>query len=197
MFLSHSSGDAGVISELAQDLNICGVDVWLDAWELRAGDDLHERIADAIAKSKFVAVAVSGRFDQSKWTRGEVSQALSREKAEARTVVLPLLLEPVAIPAVLASKKFLDFTGDQDYASLARLVGLTHDLDTQAVDMGVAAHKPSSVRGSIDVLRFAGFEPYCVVDRRTLEIIARAGGEASGTRWDSTRQGGGIRPDEY
>lgn len=110
LFLSHSSKDDRIVSRIAQNLNTCGVDVWLDVWELRVGDDLHQRIADAIAKSRFVGVAVGGRFDESKWTKGEVSQALSREKAEDRTVVLPLLIEDVPLPPVLGSKKFLDFT---------------------------------------------------------------------------------------
>ena len=180
LFLSHSSADAKVVSQLAQDLNICGVDVWLDAWELRVGDDLHQRIADAIANSRYVAVAVSGRFDQSKWMRGEVSQALSREKAEARTVVLPLLFDDAPLPPILGSKKFLDFTPAHYYSSLARLVGLTHDLDTQAVESSVISFEPHDLRASIQALRFTGFEPYCVVDKKTLEVIARAGGHVSG-----------------
>src|SRR5688572_15384565 len=110
LFLSHSSRDDQIISRIAENLNTCGVDVWLDTWELRVGDDLHQRIADAIAKSKVVAVAVSSRFDNSKWTKGEVSQALSGEKAENRTLVLPLLVEDVQLPPTLASKKFLDLT---------------------------------------------------------------------------------------
>src|SRR4051812_18526183 len=93
LFLSHSSSDGGIVGRIARKLNTCGVDVWLDTWELRVGDDLHERIADAIANSRFVAVLVSRHFDGSKWMRGEVSQALSREKAEARTLVLPLLID--------------------------------------------------------------------------------------------------------
>jgi hypothetical protein len=189
LFLSHSSADAKLVSQLAQDLNICGVDVWLDAWELRVGDDLHDRIANAIAKAKFVAVVVSGRFDQSKWMRGEVSQALSREKAEARTVVLPLLLDDAPLPPLLGSKKFLNFTPAQYFPSLARLVGLTHGLDTQAVEAGIGEIEPDSVRGSIAALRFAGFEPYCVVDTKTLDVIARAGGHVSGNmvRFDPER----------
>jgi hypothetical protein len=182
LFLSHSSRDGEWVSQFAQDLNVCGVDVWLDAWELRVGDDLHQRIAEAIALSKFVAVAVSARFDQSKWTKGEVSQALAREKAEDRTIVLPLLIEDVAPPAVLGSKKFLDFAPGQYFASLTRLVGLIQELDTQAVEMGVAAMAPTSIRTCIKALRFAGFEPYCVVDTKTLEAIRSAGGSVSGNR---------------
>src|SRR4051812_21535584 len=104
LFLSHSSKDGSWVVQLAQDLNLCGVDVWLDAWELRVGDDLHERIADAVDKSSFVGVVITEHFQQSKWIQGEVHQALSREKAGNRTVVLPLLADDVQIPPVLSTK---------------------------------------------------------------------------------------------
>lgn len=109
LFLSHSSKDKTWVAQLAEDLNLCGVDVWFDSWELRVGDDLHERIADAIDKSRFVGVVVTKHFSESKWIRGEVHQALSREKAGDRTVVLPLLADEVSVPPLLSSKKFLDF----------------------------------------------------------------------------------------
>ena len=84
LFISYSSQDKQWVSQLAEDLNLCGVDVWFDAWELRVGDDLHERIGDAVDKSRFVAVVVTKHFNESKWIRGEVHQALSREKAGNR-----------------------------------------------------------------------------------------------------------------
>jgi hypothetical protein len=180
LFLSHSSRDDQIVSRIAQNLNTCGVDVWLDAWELRVGDDLHQRIADAISKSKYVAVVVSGRFDNSKWTKGEVSQALSREKAEGRTLVLPLLIEDVPLPPVVGNKKFLNFTDDHYFESLVRLASLIHDLDTEAVEMGLREIQPKTMHGCIKVLRFAGFEPYCVVDTKMLITIKNAGGFAVG-----------------
>jgi len=76
LFLSHSSRDNETVRRIAWDLNVCGVDVWFDEWELRVGDDLHNRIANAISKSKFVGVVIGDHFDSSKWMRGEVSQAL-------------------------------------------------------------------------------------------------------------------------
>ena len=182
LFLSHSSQDESIVSRIARNLNTCGVDVWLDAWELRVGDDIHERIADAIAKSRFVAVTVSGRFDGSKWVKGEVSQALSREKTEDRTVVLPLLIEDVPLPPVLGAKKFLYFTDDHYFESLVRLTGLIHGLGTEELETGLSVVKPEDVHGCIEVLQFAGFEPYCVVDTKMLKEIERAGGSVSGDR---------------
>jgi len=182
LFLSHSSEDDEIVSRIAKNLNTCGVDVWLDAWELRVGDDLHQRIADAIAKSRFVAVVVSGRFDDSKWMKGEVSQALSREKADNRTLVLPLLIENVPSPPILGSKKFLDFTSDHYFDSLVRLAGLIHDLDTEALETALMEVQPTHVRDCIKVLRILGFEPYCVVDTKTLMAIENAGGSKAGDR---------------
>src|SRR3954466_15642263 len=100
LFLSHSSRDTDTVRRIAWDLNVCGVDVWFDEWELRVGDDLHDRIANAISKSKFVGVVVGDHFDSSKWMRGEVTQALSREKAENRTLVLPIVINDKPPPPI-------------------------------------------------------------------------------------------------
>ena len=64
LFLSHSSKDKAWVTRFAQDLNLCGVDVWFDAWELRVGDDLHERISEAVDKSRFVGVVVTKEFQR-------------------------------------------------------------------------------------------------------------------------------------
>jgi len=180
LFLSHSSDDKKLVTDLARNLNTCGVDVWLDAWELRGAEDLHERIADAIAKSKFVGVVVTSRFDESRWVRGEVSQALSREKASGRALLLPLLIEKVELPPVLASKKFLDFTPESYFASLVRLAGLIHDLSTEGIELAIEQIAPSDLGGCVRALEFVGFEPYCVVDTQTLAAIRAAGGSPFG-----------------
>jgi hypothetical protein len=182
LFLSHSSRDNETVRRIAWDLNVCGVDVWFDEWELRVGDDLHNRIANAISKSKFVGVVIGDHFDSSKWMRGEVSQALSREKVEDRTLVLPLVINGKPPPAIIGSKKFLDFGQEQYFPSLLRLIGLVHDLDTQSVEDGIRKLRPSRVRDCVSVLRYCDFEPYCIVDTKTVAAIKEAGGIASGTK---------------
>src|SRR5690242_11168927 len=153
LFLSHSSKDKAWVSQLAEDLCLCGVDVWFDAWELRVGDDLHERIADAIAKSRFVAVVITKYFSESKWIRGEVHQALSREKSGDRIVVLPLIADDVAVPPVLSTKKFLDFSGDY-FGSLTQLAALIHDLPPDALERELRRH-PETVLHCIEALEGA------------------------------------------
>lgn len=181
LFLSHSSKDKTWVSQLAEDLNLCGVDVWFDSWELRVGDDLHERIADAIEKSRFVGVVVTKHFNESKWIRGEVHQALSREKGGDRTVVLPLLADDVSVPPVLSSKKFLDFSRDY-FGSLVYLAGLIHDLPAERVERAVQylRHRNASVRDCIDVLEGAGWTSRHVVGTADLAELEQAGGIRKG-----------------
>jgi TIR domain len=179
LFLSHSSKDDGWTSNLAEELNLCGVDVWLDAWELRVGDDLHERISDAIQKSRFVAVVITKNFSEGKWVKGEVHQALSREKAEDRTVVLPLLASGGEPPPVLSGKKFLDF-GQDYFGSLVRLAGLIHDLDTTSIDDAVRKFSPRDLNGCLTALEWAGWNPLHVVGTRMLDEIIKAGGKKHG-----------------
>jgi len=162
------------VSQLAEDLNICGVDVWFDGWELRVGDDLHERIADAIDKSRFVAVVITKHFSESKWIRGEVHQALSREKGGDRSIVLPLLADDVTVPPILSTKKYLDFSRDY-FGSLTHLAGLIHDLPPDAVE-GEMRWRPNSVGGCVTVLERAGWKSRHVVGTSALAEIERAGG---------------------
>jgi hypothetical protein len=180
LFLSHSSKDELIVSRLAEDLTICGVDVWLDTWELRVGDDLHERIAEAVHKSRFVAIAVGRHFDDSKWTKGELHQALSREKAEDRTVVLPLLLEELPLPPVITAKKFLLFDEEHYYPSLVHVAGLVHGLSAHALESAIRVVRPTSIAGCVEALRYAGYNAYMVVDTPTLLEVENAGGIRKG-----------------
>lgn len=179
LFLSYSSKDKEWVSQLAEDLNLCGVDVWFDAWELRVGDDLHERIGEAVDKSRFVGVVVTKHFSESKWIRGEVHQALSREKAGSSTVVLPLLADNVAVPPLLAAKKFLDFSNEY-FPSLVHLAGLIHNLPPDAVESELRNRKVNHIRHCIDALEGAGWVSRHVVGSATLAELERVGGKRRG-----------------
>lgn len=98
LFLSHSSRDKTFVRELADDLTFCEVDVWLDEWELQVGDSLHDLIGNALEKSRFIGVVIGDNFSDSVWARDELKQALSRERREARTLVLPLIFGHSQIP---------------------------------------------------------------------------------------------------
>ncbi len=66
LFLSHSSRDKPFVRRLADDLTFCEVDVWFDEWELQAGESLHDRIGQALERSKFVGVVLGDNFSDSR-----------------------------------------------------------------------------------------------------------------------------------
>src|SRR5664279_1674436 len=125
LFLSHSSRDKTFVRKLAEDLTFCGVDAWLDEWEIRPGDSIYDNVADALEKSRYVGVVLGNNFADSRWASDEMKQALSRERKINQTVVLPLLCGAAEVPAFLDDKLYLDFRTGY-YCALLRLTGLIH-----------------------------------------------------------------------
>ena len=81
------------------------------------GDSLHDVIAAAMEKAAYVAVILGDNYSDSGWARDELKQALARERRTESSVVLPLILGSVELPAFLEDKVYLDFRHDY-YAAL-------------------------------------------------------------------------------
>jgi hypothetical protein len=175
VFLSHSSKNKEFVVKLAEDLNILEVDVWLDVWEMTVGDSLFEKLASGIADSKFICLIISNDFNESKWASNELKQAFAREMRENRTIILPIVIEKTIMPSFIEDKIHIDFTVDY-YASLSKLTGMIHGLNTRAMMEGINSYKPQSIHDCVKVLRYAGFEPYIVVDEDIFDEILQKGG---------------------
>jgi hypothetical protein len=59
VFLSYVHSDKSRVREIATDLRIAGLDVWLDEDELLPGQDIHKKIEEAIKRSDAMLVFVS------------------------------------------------------------------------------------------------------------------------------------------
>ena len=108
IFLSHAHEDKPLARELTNALGERGCRVWLDEVELRIGDSLVERIADAIAEGDFVLAIVSPDSLGSKWCQQELSWAASKGIANKQVVVLPIRCRGAQMPAVLADRLWAD-----------------------------------------------------------------------------------------
>jgi hypothetical protein len=90
VFISHASEDkASVAQPLAERLTRAGLRVWLDAFELRIGDSLREKIDQGLSQSKFGIVILSQNFFQKAWPRREVN-ALFAIEDDGDKVILPV-----------------------------------------------------------------------------------------------------------
>lgn len=150
LFLCHSSDDKRFVSTLARDLRSLQIRVWYDKWSLQVGDSLHEAIGAALEKSAFVAVILSPSSVSSAWCQSELDQALTREKREARKIVLPLLHRRVQPPAFLEGRLYLKFSRSYLQA-VARLAGFMRGYKVEQIDAYLKSHKPQSV-GDIAVI---------------------------------------------
>ena len=123
VFLSHSSKDKAFTRKLAERLVQANVKVWLDEAELNIGDSLLTRISSAIEATDFVAVVISHSSVQSTWVQSELKMAMSKELADRKVVVLPIVIEPCELPMFLRDKLYADFSKPDDFdAPFARLL---------------------------------------------------------------------------
>lgn len=101
VFVSYAHEDKPFAHSLAGGLGDRGCNVWVDEFELRAGDSLTERVSGALTSADFVVALVSASSIKSNWCRRELHMALSSGLAAGRTIVLPVRLGPVAMPPTL------------------------------------------------------------------------------------------------
>jgi len=121
VFISHSGKDADFASRLGEDLANHGFNVWLDAWELRFGDSLWDKIGEGLSDSTFLLIVLSPRSVKSPWVRRELNAGLSLEIERGQKIVIPILFENAPIPTFLKEKFYCDLSEDYD-AQFARLV---------------------------------------------------------------------------
>lgn len=114
IFISYSHQDSEFVSQLAQQLVLHKVNVWLDRWELLVGDSLIERIQKAITDSSALLVILSTSSVESPWCKKELNSGLIRELEERRIIVLPVLISDCKIPIFLREKVYADFRKDFD-----------------------------------------------------------------------------------
>ncbi len=124
VFLSHTTTDKPFAWRLALDLRKEALSVWFDEWELGPGDSLHEKIAQAISTSGYVAVVLSPDSVKSRWVQVEINAAFARELELKSVFLVPILYRPCNIPSFLKDKVYADFTKDYDAGLRNLLKGL-------------------------------------------------------------------------
>lgn len=67
VFISHSSKDKPVVYELAERLKADGLRVWLDAWEIRPGDNIPSKIEEGLECSSVLLLCMSANAFGSDW----------------------------------------------------------------------------------------------------------------------------------
>ncbi|WP_273702986.1 toll/interleukin-1 receptor domain-containing protein, partial [Candidatus Accumulibacter vicinus] len=101
-FVSHSSGDDGIVRRLRRALAELDTSLTIDSRTFHGGDPLESTIRDAIASSSGVLVLVSPQAKDSAWVGKELKHALAvqRQRGGAESFpVVPLLLDGTPLGA--------------------------------------------------------------------------------------------------
>jgi hypothetical protein len=89
---------------------------WLDAQELRSGDELLRTIATVLAEAEYFTIVLSRTALTKPWVLAEMRMALTAEIEKGRPKVVVLRLDDCEVPIELRHKVYLDFRGRFDDA---------------------------------------------------------------------------------
>jgi tetratricopeptide (TPR) repeat protein len=116
VFLSHGSPDKPWVETLARELEGLGLKPFLDAQVIEPAANFPLVLSDALAASRFLVLVLSPHSARD-WVRLEWPSFLAHHGPHGR--LLPVMLEPTEVPALLAALHRIDAT-DRDAARAAR-----------------------------------------------------------------------------
>ena len=114
IFISYNHEDKEFAESLAANLVQAKHNVWIDTWELNAGDSLIERIGSALGDADAILVVLSESSVQSEWCKRELNSGIVRELEEKSVLVIPIVLDDCEVPMLLREKLRVDFRKDKD-----------------------------------------------------------------------------------
>jgi hypothetical protein len=109
VFISHSSEDKKFVHRLAKSLSLHGIRPWIDEAEILAGHSTVQDISEALDKPDLVIVVLSKASLNSPWVMRELNAAISIHVVSGRRSLIPVIIEPVRIPAILRDIRYVNF----------------------------------------------------------------------------------------
>jgi hypothetical protein len=122
VFISYSQDDADWVRRFAEALREQSVDVWLDAWQVHAGDSFRDALEAGLRGSDAIVAILSPGNVRRPETLFELGVALGTGK---RLIpIVPADLDTAVIPFVLRTRRYLTKGAPADAArEVAEAVG--------------------------------------------------------------------------
>lgn len=190
-FISYAHEDKELAQALADALRARGCRIWIDVEKMRTGDDLVERIAEAIDSVDFLLAIVSEESVQSSWCKRELAIAFDAALKTDRVKVLPVRLGSVALPPILAGLYYVRVDPTNTEAMADKLMA---DMESHREDQDggkAAAKRPTPPPSDpTDTLPSAPAKPPKVDADEPIRIIGIDEAGVTRPRNDGTRGSG-------
>jgi TIR domain-containing protein/tetratricopeptide repeat protein len=151
-FVSHAGRDTAWAEWLAWQLQEAGYSVELDVWDWAPGEDFVARMERALQRADRLLAVCTEAYFASAFGGAELRAAFA-DSAAAQGRIVPVLVEPVTLPALYAPLIPLDLTGLDEAAAVARLrARLTGGRPTSAPPFPRGEPAPPDKPGFVGVL---------------------------------------------
>lgn len=116
IFISYNHQDKEFAHSLARNLVAGRHSIWIDTWEINAGESLIDKIQNALGGADAILVILSQNSIASEWCRKDLNSGLVRELEEKKVLLIPCVIDGCDIPLFLKEKLYVDFRSDPDNA---------------------------------------------------------------------------------
>ncbi|NOR70949.1 MAG: TIR domain-containing protein [Methylomarinum sp.] len=127
IFLSYSHQDQKYADLLFKHLSEAGHEVWQDKLNLKAGDNLIEKVNLGIKKAQTIIVIISKHSLQSKWVMHEVSALALGDLSSDNRRVIPVLIDSSSVPSYLSKYLYVDLSKGIDQGVQSLITALNED----------------------------------------------------------------------
>jgi hypothetical protein len=116
IFISYNHHDQARATRLALELEQQrDIDVFIDHWDMSAGESLLDRIEKGIDESSFLIALLSPNSVESKWVRTELQYAFLREQHQQGMRIIPVVIEECKLPIHVAGRLHIDMRSASDW----------------------------------------------------------------------------------
>lgn len=116
VFLSHTNPDKPTVRRIADALRAAGHEPWLDEERIVVGDSIPASVERGLEEADFVVLCLSREAASRGWVEAARDAALIQQLREKRARILPVRLEEVEPPYLIAQLAYVDlFPGEETF----------------------------------------------------------------------------------
>ncbi len=114
VFISHNKVDKKIARDIALFLVAEDINVWVDEWEISAGDSIVDEIQSGLKKCTHFLILWSKNADTSKWVRSELKTVIMKAIESGRPKIIPVKLDSTPLPELIIDRKYVSYNSGNE-----------------------------------------------------------------------------------